>query len=200
MALTPETGTASSSADTFVTITEVAAFALSRGLAWPGAAGADVVVQEAAIRAAADYLKNESRFRYRGTRVSAAQRMPFPRSGVSLRYGPSLPSSGVDSIPWQVRDAQCLLACRIVAGATSGQLISLEPDLDRGGAIKREKVDVIETEYFDGAPAEKLIPAVMGILEPLLRGSSMPNPDQVTAFIPERAEETPFAPNDFDFR
>jgi hypothetical protein len=201
MALTVETGTGSATADTVVEIADVASFATSRGLSWPGSAGADTVLQEAAIRSAADYLKNEDRFRYRGTKVSAAQRMPFPRTGCTPKSSPALPSSGAESIPWQLKDAQCLLAIRAVAGVeNSGVLVALESDRVVG-AIKREKIDVIETEYVEGtAPTEKIISAVVGILAPLLKSSSVDTPSGLSAYLPDREAETPFSEGDFDFK
>ena len=65
-----------------------------------------------------------------------------------------------DTIPPQVKDACCELALQ----ALDASLIEVK---DRGGAVKRTKVDVIETEYFDFAASGKSYTFAAMILKPV---------------------------------
>jgi hypothetical protein len=69
-----------------------------------------------------------------------------------------------DVIPPQIKNACCELAIEALTDR-------LSPTLDRGGMIKREKVDVIEVEYLDWAPSGKTFNFVSLILKPLTKGS-----------------------------
>ena len=83
--------------------------------------------------------------------------MQWPRIGVVID-GFVL---DVDVIPQRLKDAQCELA-----------LIALSADLapSVSAGIKREKVDVLETEYFAGAPAGTTVyTAVNNLLADLLK-------------------------------
>lgn len=182
MPIIVETGSIVAGANSFIDVTELVAYAADRGLTL----GGTTQEREAALVAAADYLRNESRFKYRGTRVSANQRLPFPRSGCAEDNGPAYAST---DIPWRMKDAQAALAVRALAGT------ALQPDLERGGAVKRSKIDVIETEYFDGAPSETTFADAMGYVAPLLRTSQDPTGVPYLA-VPEDA--TPYVPGEFD--
>jgi hypothetical protein len=48
----------------------------------------------------------------------------------------------------------------------------LNPVINPVAAVKREKVDVLETEYFEAKADKPLRPAVIGYLLPLLSGTS----------------------------
>lgn len=159
MAVIVETGAIVTGANSFCDSAYVDAYAAARGRTEWLAASPQSQRDQAVIQGG-DYLKNEARYPYRGTRVSYLQTMPFPRTGASEYRGPTLPSNYVS---WRLMDANAELAIR--AFASPG---SLQPDLERGGAVKREKVDSLETEYFDKAPVETTIRAVAGILAPLL--------------------------------
>lgn len=176
MTLIVEDGTIVANANTFVNVTDVTAYATLQGNAAWAAAG--VTAQEAAIIRAAAYLRNESRFLWRGSRVSPDQRMPWPRQGASEYRGPALPNN---YISWRLKDAQCDLALR--EAASPGVL---QPDLARGGKVRSEKVDVLETTYADDAPGEALLVSAMGLLAPLLltTQSAVPVPYQATPTDP----------------
>lgn len=176
-----ETGSLVAGANSFVTRAEVAAYAENRGYAFTAA---DALLDGAVIRAG-DYLKNETRFVYRGARRTATQTMPWPREGASYYRGPDIPN---DNIPQCLKDAQCELAYRSLAGT------NLQPDLSRGGRIKRQRVDVIEREFFDDAPSETTILAVLGILAPILTSSgAITDPYQANPTV-----KTPFQPDEFN--
>ena len=179
-----ETGNLVADANSFVTRADVATYCDNRGYTWPGAAtNAD---QDRAVVRAGDYLRNETRFQYRGALRSATQTMPWPREGASFHRGPAIPNTVV---PQCVKDAQCELAYRTLSGT------DLQPDATRGGAVKRRKTDVIETEYFEHAPTETTIRAVLGILAPVLltEGAVYPEPYQSMPTV-----KTPYQPGEFD--
>jgi hypothetical protein len=157
-----EDGSIVPGANSFVDRDTVKAYADARRLTFDIV---DTDAADAAVLEAGDYLKNEMRYVYRGARISYAQTMPYPRQGASEYRGPAIPSNVV---PWRLCDAQCALAVR--AKAAPGQL---QIDLDHGGKIKSEKVDVLETTYADGAGIETLIMEVQGLLNPLLLTAGM---------------------------
>lgn len=161
MALVIEDGTGKSTANSFVTDAEFVAWAKARGryegLPESGTERAPFIVL------AADYLSNEKRFRWRGTRLLAEQALPWPRSGVVDRDGLSWASNVV---PWRVKQAQCEAAYLSMTGT------ELQPALDRGGRVVSESVGPISTTYAQDAPPETEIPSVVGILEPLLYTAS----------------------------
>ncbi len=178
-----EDGTVVTGANSFVTAAFVLAYLTDRnvGTVWDSADGD---VQNAAVLRAADYLKNEQRFDYRGSKLTYLQSMPWPRQGASERRGPVIPSNAV---PWRMQHAQAELAGRFLSGT------DLQPDLERGGKVKTETVDVITTTYMDDAPGETLLQSVMGILNPLLRRQR----EDVLPYHAAPAVLTPFASDDF---
>lgn len=154
-----EDGSGVPGANSFIDRDYVTAYATARGRTeWISVSPSTLL--DAAVIEAGDYLKNEARFVYRGTRMYYTQGMPFPRRSVTEYRGPSLPDG---YISWRLKDAQAALAIRSFASPGS-----LQPDLVRGGAVKREKVDVLETEWYDKAPLEVTIREVNGLLAPLL--------------------------------
>ena len=114
---------------------------------------------------------------FKGSQVSIDQSLEWPRFGVTLPYDPSAGTvSGLvtgseniaqnaplefpaDTVPKRVKDATIEL-CRFLY--TSDR----EVDAD-SAAVKREKVDVIETEYFAGTAPDILPESVVRILRVL---------------------------------
>ena len=72
---------------------------------------------------------------------------------------------GPATVPPAVVNAQCEGAWLIVTGK------DMEPAMDRGGAVKREKYDVVEFEYFSGASPASVFKSVDNRLRGLLKGS-----------------------------
>ncbi|MDB5490356.1 MAG: hypothetical protein JWO78_205 [Micavibrio sp.] len=154
MAFTVENGTNVADANSLVSVAEADAYHLDRGNAeW---AGTDAVKQSALIKAT-DYITQNYDGRWTGEVVSDTQSLAWPRKCTVV-------ASNV--VPALVKHAVCLLALEALTA-------DLNPVLERGGAIKREKVDVIETEYMDGAPVGTVRPAVDGLLKKYLRGPSI---------------------------
>lgn len=136
--LTIETGAVVAGAESYVSVTDCDTYHSKRNnAAWTGTE----LVKEAALRKAAAYLDGHYCNRFKGGQSQPLlQSMQWPRAGVEIC---GYPAPG-DYIPPRLKDAQCELA-----------LISLTADLapNVAAGVKREKLDVIETEYFAGAPA-----------------------------------------------
>lgn len=156
--LVPETGTGLANANTFATDAEYQAYCNDHGYA----ASDDADTRAIALITAAEYLRNEDRYVYRGQRVSDTQRLPFPRSGVVVLYGTGavFPSNVV---PGALKDAQCELAYR-------AQSTVIQPDLDRGGAIASVSAGGgVSVSYMSTALKETLVSVALGVLKPWLR-------------------------------
>lgn len=155
MALIIETGAIITGADSYVSVADCDTYHAARGnAAWTGTDA----VKESAIRKAVAYLDGHYRNRLKGIMVDPInQLLAWPRYDVVID-GVTIAS---DTIPQRLKDAQCELA-----------LIALSADLapNVSAGIKREKVDVLETEYFAGAPAGTTVyTAVNNLLATLLK-------------------------------
>ena len=155
MALIVETGAIIAGADSYVAATDCDTYHAARGnTAWTGTDA----VKEYALRKAVAYLDGHYRNRLKGVMVDPInQLLAWPRYDVVID-GVILAS---DTIPQKLKDAQCELA-----------LIALSADLapSVSAGIKREKIDVLETEYFAGAPAGTTVyTAVNNLLADLLK-------------------------------
>ncbi|GAB6036136.1 hypothetical protein JCM15519_06950 [Fundidesulfovibrio butyratiphilus] len=174
MALTVETGAGVSGANTLADVARADAYFLARGLTtWAGEAAA----KEAALARAMDWLNGLS---WKGCPVTYNQPLCWPRYEVPIETGCSRSyyqdgfamGSGLTGswpsgeIPAQVLDAQCEAALRYLTGT------DMMPDLNRGGRVVMQRVDVITTQYEAGAPAGKTYPAIMALLRPFLHSSA----------------------------
>jgi hypothetical protein len=154
MALTVETGEGLTNADSLVSLDEVKAFALSRGVTLP----ADDPLLETQIRKAHDYLlRIEARFQ--GYRRTDNQALPFPRNVVHL-YGRWLPDG---TIPTLLKSAISQL---VIEQQTVPDILPVSD----GKTVIRETVGPISTEYaLTGASAAlPVFPLVDIFLAPLL--------------------------------
>lgn len=138
MALIVEDGSGKSDAESFISVENASAYHTARGnVAW--AALASDTVREQCLRKATDYMEQVYRSRWQGYRVTEEQALSWPRSDVYVD-GYAIAS---DIVPAQVANACAELALRASAS-------DLAPDLDQ--RIKREKIDVIDTEYDSASP------------------------------------------------
>lgn len=153
-ALIVETGAVVANANSYVSVADAAAFHTARGNAtWTGTDA----VKEAAILRAMDYVEGMP---WKGQKTAYANPLQWPRLNVVDRNGQDVPA---DSVPQGVVYALC--AAALVELVTPG---ALAPALARGGMVKRKKVDVIETEFMDGAPSSTTYPAIMAPLKGLV--------------------------------
>jgi hypothetical protein len=174
VALTVETGAIVTGAESYISAADATTYHTARGnTLWTGTDA----VKEAALRRAAAYLDGHYRKRWKGQKVyPLTQAMEWPRAGVKVvdeQIYYDVPPSFYDSeysgflaittIPQRLKDAQCELALR----ALSGDLAA-----DATAGVKREKIDVIETEYFAGtAPGQVAYPLVDQLLSDFLKPS-----------------------------
>jgi hypothetical protein len=103
MALTIETGAGVLAADSYVTATELDAFAVSY---WGAALSGDTASKEAALRRAAAYLDGLT---WTGQKAHGRDRqsMAWPRGWVTDRDGYAI---AADEVPQEVKEAQMILA------------------------------------------------------------------------------------------
>lgn len=156
MALVIETGSGSATATSFVTDAFYVAWLKDRYPDFDRGAGSDRLPH---LIRGADYLRHETRFRWRGTKMTAGQTLPYPRTGVVERRGLAL-ADGI--IPYRIMEAQCQAAYFSQNGT------DLHAALARGGAVKSKTVGPISTTFMDNAPTETVFPFIVGILAPLL--------------------------------
>lgn len=161
MALVIEDGTVVAGANSYITVTEAKDYASARGVDL----GTDDTVNEQRLLNAMAYLES---LNYKGTRTKPDdQALAWPRTGVSFdgrTFGPN-------TIPPQLKYAQAQLAIELFNGvvifASSGASSGSDEKF-----VKKEKVDVIETEYATPKEVgeEFLAVAVMPAVQALLRG------------------------------
>jgi hypothetical protein len=154
MALVIETGAIVPTANSYVTLDEIKAYASARGVTL----GADSVIERFAILAM-DYLES-LRSRYYGSRVDPAnQPLSWPRLYVFMECQP-FPAT---SIPQGLKSAQCQLCLEQANG------VDLMPTQEAGSFITQESVGPISTSYNPAysfsAPS---MPKVDALLEPLM--------------------------------
>lgn len=160
MAIVVEDGTGVAGAETFISVTDADTYHINRtATAWTDAT---TEAKESALRKSKDYLEGKYRLRWKGTRATQGQPLSWPRTGVYDQDGYLIAST---TIPQALKDAQAEAALRALSA-------DLQPDLERGGAVKREKVDVIEVEYFGAAAGETLRPTVDRLLLGLIRSKN----------------------------
>lgn len=163
MTLIVESGGGSSTANSLASVVTADAYHADRSnAAWAAATNAQ---KESALIRASDYLCDEGRFPWVGTKAGGySQVMPWPRTSATEADGTALPSN---IVPFRVVRACCELAGK----ALTAELL---PDLERGGRIASEQVGALAVSYFQDAPAGTVIQAVAGLLAPLFRKRNPP--------------------------
>jgi len=153
---------ATSTANSYVSLDDFEVYWENRwglGDTWYGYT--DAQKEEALVRAG-EYLNS---LKWKGTKLYYNQGMSWPREGVYDEDDLLIPYT---IIPAQIKNAQ--MEGAKVELASNG---ALQSDLDRGGKVKRKKVDVLETEWFDGAPAGTVYRRLSGYLSGLTISSSV---------------------------
>ena len=124
--------------------------------AWAG----DEVAKQAALIRASAYIDGKYQFQnacgrweslFSGSKTGGrAQALQWPRTGATDNEGNAIP---VDEVPIEIEQATYEAALReiVLPG-------SLSPDYVASGAIKRQKVDVLEIEYQSAAPGAAGVP------------------------------------------
>lgn len=149
MALVVETGSGSSTADSYISLVDAATRHTNLGnAAW--AALASDTVREQYLRRATEYMEGAYRQRWNGYKKTATQALSWPRSYV---YTEPFVQGAIGSYPYLLSDRivpnEVKNACADLA--LKAATVTLAEDL--GQAVVREKIDVIEVEYDKNAPA-----------------------------------------------
>jgi hypothetical protein len=148
MTIIVEDGTIVAGANSYVTEAELTAYATARGVTLT--AGTEQLLIESM-----DYIESQS---FIGTKKTADQPLQWPREGVYID-GYYVES---DVIPNDLKTAQLATATAIDQGNGPQNVLS--------AAVKREKVDVIEVEYQDGAMSGTIDPKINASLKKLISG------------------------------
>jgi len=156
MALIIENGNQIPNANSYVTDLEYTDYATLKGLT----VAATAELREVDILAGADYILGKESC-MQGRRVSSTQPLSYPRIGVYL-FGYSVTS---DSIPVNLKNAQMEAA----AYNTNASILNNTTSTNRS----KEKVDVLEVEYFKGGSRTTVnLQRVNVYLEPLLEDNN----------------------------
>lgn len=154
MTLIIEDGTNVANANSYVTLTEARTYATARGITL---STVDATLESQLIQAM-DYLEAQ-RAKYQGNKTYETQSLQWPRTNVwidSYQFSPG-------GIPQLLKNAQCQLAMELHSG------ILLLPTVT-DGAVKREKIDVIEVEYIESSiSSSAILKKVDSLLQPLFR-------------------------------
>jgi len=156
--LTVEDGSVVTGANTYVSLADATLFCSNLGLtAWAAEATED---QKAAILRGMAFIESQS---YVGVKEDQDNPLKWPRSGAYDEDGYAIDT---DSIPTNIVDGLCRAAYEELID--SGSLL---PNAE--GGIKREKIDVIDTEFFQnpGGSATTVFQSVLAYLKPFLSGS-----------------------------
>ena len=157
-----EDGTASSaSANSYVTVAEVTTFCENYGLsAWASATTTDQIT--AVFRGMA-YVET---FNFKGEKYSYDDPLEWPRTGVydDINLEPEY-EEYYQEIPNGLKYAVCRAAYEeLVSPGVLQSSVS--------GNVKREKIDVLELEYFDSKPSLTVYRTIEGFLKGLLNSSN----------------------------
>jgi hypothetical protein len=146
-----ETGSGSSTANSYVSAVDLATYATDRGVTLTGTA-AVLLIQ------AMDYLESQV---FIGDKNTQAQALQWPRSNAYIDnfYQAS------DAIPRLLIDALCEL-CIAIDGGTN-------PLANQGRETRREKIGEIEIEYAPGSRAETYLTAAHSKLNKLTKGNGV---------------------------
>lgn len=187
MAFEAETGSGSATANSLAAVAEADTYHSDRGnTAW---AGFSTGTKQSLLIKATDYLQNQAMFPWRGQIKTATQALCWPRTGVVEQYGLAVSDL---SVPLKVRQATAILA---LAANTTNLLPVVQPP---ASGVKRQKIDVLETEYFEGGTtggtdSATLVPQVteaLGLVRTLLRVQEAMALSEPYANLPPREENT----------
>lgn len=161
----------SASANSYVTIAEADAYLDDRlnASAWTGASDDDKA------RALFEAARELDLYPWKGSRVDSTQSLEWPRDYVE---SPDIPWATVEQadtyyylrtvVPERVRNAQVEIALEFLRAGTTDLSVR-----DASVGIKRKKVDVLETEYFepsDRPEGLERFPRISELVAPLLIG------------------------------
>jgi hypothetical protein len=158
MALVVEDGTGKADAESYAAVASADTYHTAFGnTAW---GDLDTEAKEVALRKATRYI--DSHYRFSGTKFTAAQALEWPREG-AVDSGWYVES---DAIPVKLVNATIELA--LIASTED-----IMPTGSPGGAVIREKVDVLEVEYAVGYSGVTRYRTVDAALAGLVKSQTM---------------------------
>jgi hypothetical protein len=170
MALVVEDGTGLANAESYVSVADADTYVSNymtdaTNTLWTALG---TPAKEKALRRATAYIDTEYGERWKGRRTTEDQALDWPRTGV-VDYDEWAIDS--DVIPQVLKDATAEMAARLAVEDEE-----FFDDLDPGGAIKRENVQVgplkSDVTYAGSTSRQKTYPKVDGLLAQLLVGSA----------------------------
>lgn len=154
MALVTETGSGSSTAESYITVAAATTYHAAQGnTAW--ASLASDTVREQLLRKATGYMEQVYRDRWQGTRVLSTQALSWPRYNVVVDTFAVLSTV----VPTEVQNACAELALK----ASTSTLYA-----DQGQIKTRVVIGPIETDYASGSSPTTQFKAVSAMLKPYL--------------------------------
>lgn len=162
MSLVVETGTGSSTAESYISVADADTYHAAYGnTAWAVLTTAN---KEIALRKAAAYMVQAYRERWDGFRISTTQALDWPRSLVRIKDAVAVAYYDNASVPTVVANVCADLALRSLT-------VTLLPDLDR--KVVSESIGPISVQYDAGSSQLVRYAAVDALLAPMLKlGSS----------------------------
>ena len=157
--LTQETGSGSSTANTYITLAEYEYYISDRGLTDDSSNDA----KTGRIIQAKDWLETLDA-KFKGSKASEEQALLWPRNSVTV-YNFAV---GADTIPQQLKDAQAQLVYDIKDTSLY--------NVNDGKTVIGEKVGAIELKYAQTvADVQPIFTKVEEMLSPIFKASGMPN-------------------------
>ena len=152
MALVVETGSGSSTAESYITVEAATTYHAAQGnTAW--ASLASDTVREQLLRKATGYMEQVYRYKWQGTRVLSTQALSWPRHNVVVDTF----EVSYSIVPAEVKNACAELALK----ASISSLYA-----DQGQAVVRESIGPIEVEYASGSSSTTQYKSVSAMLKP----------------------------------
>ena len=158
MALVVEDGSGKADAESYQSVAGHRAYCIARGLTAP----ADDATIEQRARIATTFMVGRYRARWRGLRVSGAQALDWPRTGVEVTDTATPGYLPVNIVPAEVVAACSELIIRLGDGPLSPDVPRLESKIELGP---------LKVEYTDG-PALTSFTAVDALLGSLISSRS----------------------------
>lgn len=151
MALIVEDGTGLATAESYISVAAADTYIADYKGADATWDAATASAKEVAARQATQYLDNS--YFWKGENYSSTQSLYWPRNFV---YDDR--DVLIEGLPVRVARATAEVMFLIIGGA------DLTVNVTKADQTKREKVDVIEVEYFDSVSYQPIFPIVSGIL------------------------------------
>jgi hypothetical protein len=167
MALIVEDGTGKPNADSYISLEEFEAYVVRMGYDTDEEiVSAAPTRREAMLRRGFIFIDGTYEARLTGQRMSETQAGAFPRLECFYLDGRPVPEG---TVPIEWKNAQAEAAILGLQGTP------LTVERAQGGRVRREKVDVIETEWFE-EPADDT--PVFGWIDTILASLVYPMPDE----------------------